>query len=97
MHVLYLEGWLPIILVCIVVAIAICLMAKFIKRTILYIISTILSVIFIGLFIYSIFGVGRWDGMAIGFYSASALIGTAIGTGISPFIKSNKEDNQRPL
>lgn len=91
MDVLYLEGWLPIILVCILVATVICLLAKFLKRIVLYLISTTLFVIFVGLLIYSIFGIGRWEGLAVGFYSVSALIGTAIGTGISPFIKNNKE------
>ncbi|SES14579.1 YesK-like protein [Gracilibacillus ureilyticus] len=89
MHALYLEGWLPIILVCFFVATFICLLAKFIKRVVLYIVSAALIVIFSGLFLYSIFGIGRWDGMAIGIYSVSALIGTAIGTGISPLIKYN--------
>ncbi len=41
---------------------------------------------------YSIFGIGRREGMAIGFYSFSAIIGTAIGTAISPVIKNNKEN-----
>ncbi|WP_186580313.1 YesK family protein [Aquibacillus kalidii] len=91
MDALYLEGWLPIILVCIVAALVICLLARFIKRMVLYMVSATFFVIFVGILIYSIFGIGRWEGMAIGFYSASALIGTAIGTGISPFIKNKKE------
>ncbi|WP_194287461.1 YesK family protein [Gracilibacillus oryzae] len=91
MQVLYLEGWLPIILVCIVVAAFICVLAKFVKRILLYFVAATFFVIFAGLFLYSILGIGRWEGMAIGFYSVSALIGTATGIGISTFIKNNKE------
>ncbi|RCW76946.1 YesK family protein [Saliterribacillus persicus] len=93
MDVLYLEGWLPIILVCIFVITIICLLAKFVKRIVLYFVSATFFVLLVGTFIYSIFGIGRWEGMAIGFYSFSAIIGTAIGTAISPFIKNNKEND----
>ncbi|MCT2535357.1 hypothetical protein NC661_19400 [Aquibacillus koreensis] len=95
MDALYLEGWLPIILVCIFFASVICIMAKFIKQFIIYTVSAILFLLFVGIFIYSIFGIGQWDGMAIGFYSASALIGIASGTAISPFIKKTKYSNVR--
>ncbi|WP_376766179.1 YesK family protein [Bacillus haikouensis] len=62
-------------------------MSKVMKLTMFFTVSAILGLLCICTFIYSIFGIGRWEGMAIGFYSLSALFGISIGTAISPFVK----------
>lgn len=87
MDALLLEGWLPIILVGIAFAVIIPVLTKTINRKTMYIISSLLGLVCCMTILYSIFAVGGWDGMAIGFYSISAFFGIAVGTAISPFIK----------
>lgn len=84
---LYLGGWLPIILLFIMSKCLIVVMARYTRNRIVFSLAALLGVISLGLILYSIFIVGGWDGMAIGFYSISAFLGLSIGMAISPFIK----------
>ncbi|MFI8684865.1 YesK family protein [Rossellomorea sp. NPDC077527] len=84
---LYLGGWLPIILLFIMSICLIVVMARYTRNRIVFSLAALLGVMSLGLILYSIFIVGGWDGMAIGFYSISAFLGLSIGTAISPFIK----------
>ncbi|MDX8342460.1 YesK family protein [Rossellomorea sp. YZS02] len=82
-----LEGWLPIIVLFILAACLMVLLARYTRNLIVFSLSAVLGVICLGTILFSIFRVGGWDGMAIGFYAIAAFLGISIGTAISPFIK----------
>ncbi|MCC5800857.1 sodium:dicarboxylate symporter [Rossellomorea vietnamensis] len=85
-----LEGWLPIIVLFILSACLIVVMARYTRHHIVFSLSALLGLVCLGTILYSIFMVGGWDGMAIGFYSIATFLGLAIGTAISPFVKKKK-------
>lgn len=87
---LMLEGWLPIIVLFILSACLIVVMARYTRHHIVFSLSALLGFVCLGTILYSIFMVGGWDGMAIGFYAIAAFLGLAIGTAISPFVKKKK-------
>ncbi|GAA0447036.1 MAG: hypothetical protein ACQEWU_16700 [Bacillota bacterium] len=82
-----LEGWLPFILTGLITASIIILLARYMNRVGLYIITTLLNFASFALFIISIFAIGPWTGMGIGLFSISFLIGVNMGIVISFFIK----------
>ncbi|WP_051758397.1 YesK family protein [Rossellomorea vietnamensis] len=84
---LMLEGWLPIIMLFVISACLIVLIARYTRNHIVFSLSALLGLVCLSTILYSIFMVGGWDGMAIGFYSIAAFLGLAIGTAISPFVK----------
>lgn len=81
------EGWLPILFIGIISAIGILIMSFKVTRTVLFIISSILSLICISLFFYSLTDIKSWKGFAVGFITISSLIGIWIGTIIGMLIK----------
>ncbi|PFA63061.1 sodium:dicarboxylate symporter [Bacillus sp. AFS015802] len=87
---LYLEGWMPIILLFLSTACLIVVMARYTGNYIVFSLSAMLGCISLGIILYSIFLVGGWEGMAIGFYAIAAFLGLSIGTAISPFIKKKR-------
>jgi predicted membrane protein len=89
-EVFYLEGWLPIILLFIITTCLIVVMARYTRNHIVFSLSAVLGCLSLGIILYSVFMVGGWDGMAIGFYAIAAFLGLSIGTAISPFIKKKE-------
>lgn len=75
-----LEGWTPILLLGAIFIVGIYFISRKVSRKALYTVSLILSFICFGLVIYSIFVVGGWEGMGLGFFTISILLGTWIGT-----------------
>ena len=82
MDALMLEGWTPILLCGIVFAIGMFIISRKVSRKSLFSTSTVLSIICIGVIIFSVIGVGSWEGMGIGLFTISTLIGVWVGTGI---------------
>ncbi len=88
MDVLMLEGWTPILLCGIVFAIGMFITSRKVSRKSLLSTSTVLSLICIGVIIYSIIGVGGWEGMGLGLFMISILVGIWIGTVIGAIFRS---------
>ncbi|MBN8192972.1 sodium:dicarboxylate symporter [Bacillus sp. NTK074B] len=89
---LMLEGWLPIIVLFILAACLVVVLARYTRNLIVFSLSAVLGIICLGTILFSIFMVGGWDGMAIGFYAIAAFLGLSIGTAMSPFIKKKSVD-----
>lgn len=87
-----LEGWLPIIVLFILAACLVVVLARYTRNLIVFSLSAVLGIICLGTILFSIFMVGGWDGMAIGFYAIAAFLGLSIGTAMSPFIKKKSVD-----
>ncbi|MCK1998640.1 YesK-like family protein [Psychrobacillus psychrodurans] len=85
---LMLEGWTPILLCGIVFAFGMFITSRKVSRKSLFSISTVLSLICIGVIIYSVIGVGGWEGMGLGLFAITILVGTWVGTVIGA-ISSN--------
>jgi hypothetical protein len=91
---IYLEGWLPFILIILFFTGAICLMAICLSRKTLYGICSVLGVGGILGFLYSLIQLrGTEDGAGIAFYSVACIIGISIGTAFSPFIKQYRSEH----
>lgn len=82
-----LEGWMPIILAGLIPAIVIIVLAKLINKIIFYNISLFLCLVCVAIFLYSIFGVGGWAGMGLGFFTIAVFLGIIVGSLISIFVK----------
>ncbi|MBD8032948.1 MULTISPECIES: YesK family protein [Solibacillus] len=80
MDILMLDGWTPLLLIGIVAAIGIFITSRKVSRKSIFSISTVISLICIVVFIYSIIGVGGWEGMGLGIISFIILAGIWIGT-----------------
>jgi len=80
MNAFMLEGWTPILLLDAIFIVGIYFISRKVSRKTLYTVSLVLSLICFGLVIYSIFVVGGWEGMGLGFVAISVLLGTWIGT-----------------
>lgn len=87
MEALMLEGWTPILLIGIVVAIIIFFISRKISRKALFLTSIVLSLICVGIVIYSIEAVGGWEGVGLGFVTFSGFLGIWVGTIIGVIIK----------
>lgn len=85
MDALMLEGWTPILLIGIAVAIIIFFISRKISRKALILISIVLSLVCVGIVIYSREVVGGWEGIGLLFVTFSGFIGIWVGT-ISGFI-----------
>lgn len=72
MNILMLEGWFPILFIGIISAIGILIMSFKVSRTVLFITSSILSLICISLFFYSLTNIKRWECLAVGFITISS-------------------------
>ena len=88
MEALMLEGWTPIILCGIVFAMGMFVTSRKVSRKVLLSTATVLSLICIGLIIYSINGVGGWDGIGLAFLTITIFVGVWIGTFIGTISKS---------
>jgi hypothetical protein len=84
-----LEGWTPILLCGIVFAIGMFATSRKVSRKSLLSTSTVLSLIGVGVIIFSIIIVGGWEGMGLGLFTISSLVGIWIGTGIGTFTRSS--------
>jgi len=89
MDALMLEGWTPILLFGIVFAIGMFIISRKISRKVLFAISAVLSLICLGVIIYSAIGVGGWEGMGLGVVTLTILLGIWIGTIIGALLKSS--------
>ena len=85
MNAFMLEGWTPILLLGVVCIVGMYFISRKVSRKAFYTVSLVLSLICFGLVIYSIFVVGGWEGMGLGFVAISVLVGTWIGTTIGIF------------
>lgn len=79
-------GWSPFILAGFFAAIAIIVLARYLNRTIVYLITTVVSLLSFTLFILSIFADGKWAEIGIGLFAIVILIGVNIGVLFSIFI-----------
>ena len=75
-----LEGWTPIILLGVVFIIGVYFISRKVSRKAFYTVSLVLTFICVGVLIYSIWGVGGWEGIGLGFLTISVLLGIWIGT-----------------
>ncbi|MEK3953342.1 YesK family protein [Psychrobacillus sp. FSL K6-1464] len=89
MDALMLEGWTLILLCGIVFAIVMFITSRKVSRKSLISTSTVLSLICIGVIIYSVIGVGGWDGMGLGLFMITILAGIWIGTVIGAISRSS--------
>ncbi|MBP1970930.1 CHASE2 domain-containing sensor protein [Virgibacillus natechei] len=80
MDALMLEGWTPILLIGIVVAFIIFFISRKISRKALFLISIVLSLICVGIVIYSREAVGGWEGIGLAFVTFSGFLGIWVGT-----------------
>ncbi|MEK4629047.1 MAG: YesK family protein [Solibacillus sp.] len=80
MDALMLEGWTPILLSGIIFAIGMFITSRKVSRKSLFSFATVLSLICIGVIIFSIIAVGGWEGMGLGLFSFTILLGIWIGT-----------------
>lgn len=89
MDALMLEGWTPILLSGIVFAIGMFITSRKVSSKSLFSTSTVLSLICIGVIIYSVTAVGGWEGMGLGLFTITILVGIWIGTVIGAASKSS--------
>ncbi|MEK5146887.1 YesK-like protein [Psychrobacillus psychrotolerans] len=89
MDALMLDGWTPILLCGIVFAIVMFITSRKVSRKSLISTSTVLSLICIGVIIYSVIGIGGWDGMGLGLFMITILAGIWIGTVIGAISRSS--------
>lgn len=82
-----LEGWTPILLIGIVIAVIIFLISRKISRKSLFLVSIALSLICVGIVIYSIEAVGGWEGIGLGYVTFSGFLGVWAGTIIGAITK----------
>lgn len=80
MDALMLEGWTPILLTGIVVAIIIFFISRKISRKTLFLTSIVLSLVCVGVVIYSKEVVGGWDGIGLAVVTVSVFLGVWVGT-----------------
>ncbi|GIO24305.1 YesK family protein [Oceanobacillus sp. J11TS1] len=80
MNALMLEGWTPILLMGIAAAIILFFISRKVSKKALLLISTVLSLICIGIIIYSKEVVRGWDGVGILFVTITVFLGIWIGT-----------------
>jgi hypothetical protein len=80
------NGWSPFILAGFFAAITIIVLARYLHRTIVYLITTVVSLLSFTLFILSIFADGKWAEIGIGLFAIAILIGVNIGVLFSVFI-----------
>jgi hypothetical protein len=84
---LYLEGWLPFILIILFLSITLPILAKYLGNKV-YIVCGIVGGVGIFGLLYSFIQLrGTDQGAGIVFYSVACIIGVSIGTAICPFIK----------
>lgn len=84
---LMLDGWTPIILLGVIFIVGVYFISRKVSRKAFYTVSFVLSLIGIALLIFSIFAVGGWEGLGLGVFTLSALLGIWIGTLLGIFIK----------
>ena len=84
---LMLDGWTPIILLGVVFIVGVYFISRKVSRKAFFTVSLVVSLIGFAMLIFSIFAVGGWEGMGLGIFTLSALLGTWIGTLLSLFIK----------
>lgn len=89
MDALMLEGWTPILLFGIVFAIVMFIISRKISRKALFSNSAVLSLICLAVIIFSVIGVGGWEGMGLGVVTITIFLGIWIGTIIGALIRSS--------
>ena len=87
MDALMLEGWTPILLCGIVFAIGMFIISRKVSRKVLLLTATVLSLICIGVIIFSKNVVGGWDGIGLAYLTVTIFAGVWIGTSIGAISK----------
>ncbi|AWE08073.1 sodium:dicarboxylate symporter [Lysinibacillus sp. 2017] len=87
MDALMLEGWTPILLCGIMFAIGMYIISRKVSRKALILTATVLSLICIGLIIFSKDVVGGWDGIFLAYFTITIFVGVWIGTFIGAISK----------
>ncbi|AMO85822.1 hypothetical protein B857_00690 [Solibacillus isronensis B3W22] len=80
MDALMLDGWTPLLLLGLFFAFMMFYIARKVSKNVLLLTSAIMSLLCIGLILFSIFVVGGWEGMGLGFFAFTIFIGVWIGT-----------------
>ncbi|MER1957382.1 MAG: YesK family protein [Solibacillus sp.] len=88
MDALMLEGWTPILLCGIVFAIGMYITSQKVSRNSLFATAIVLSLICLGVIIYSLIGVRGWDGVGLGFLTITIFVGVWVGTFIGAISKN---------
>lgn len=84
-----LEGWTPILLMGIAAALIIFIISRKISKKLLLQLSVVLTLICFGVYIYSMIGVGGWEGMGLGFITITVFLGIWLGTAFGMIIRKN--------
>ena len=87
MDALMLEGWTPILLCGILFAVGMFITSRKVSRKVLLSIAIVLSLLCIGLIIFSRIAVGSWDGIGLAFLTITIFVGVWIGTFIGSISK----------
>lgn len=87
MNALMLEGWTPILLCGIVFAIGMYIISRKVSRKALVLTATVLSLICIGLIVFSKEAVGGWDGIFLAYFTITSFVGVWLGTFIGAISK----------
>lgn len=80
MDALMLEGWTPILLIGLGFAVLFIIFSRSISRKSLYSVAVISGLICIAVVIYSLIGIGGWDGVGVLFLTVTVFFGIWIGT-----------------
>lgn len=89
MDILMLEGWTPILLFGIGFAVVFFMLSRKVSRKSLFLTATISSLICIGIVIYSMIGIGGWDGVGLLFVILIVFLGIWIGTIIGTILRNS--------
>ena len=85
-----LDGWTPILLCGILFAFLMFFIARKISKNVLLLTSAIMSLLCLGLILFSIFVVGGWEGMGLGFFAITIFTGVWIGTVFGLIFRNSK-------
>ncbi|MEK5185383.1 YesK family protein [Solibacillus sp. FSL W7-1324] len=87
MDALMLEGWTPILLCGIVFAIGMYITSRKVSKKVVLLTATVLSLISVGLIIFSKDVVGGWDGIFLAYFTITCFAGVWIGTFVGTLSK----------
>ncbi|MEK5185333.1 YesK family protein [Solibacillus sp. FSL W7-1324] len=90
MDALMLDGWTPLILLGILFAFMMFFIARKVSKKVLLLTSAVMTLLCLGLILFSILVVGGWEGMGLGFFAFTIFVGVWIGTLFGIIFKNTK-------
>lgn len=85
-----LDGWTPLILLGILFAFMMFFIARKVSKKVLLLTSAVMTLLCLGLILFSILVVGGWEGMGLGFFAFTIFVGVWIGTLFGIIFKNTK-------